>query len=62
MNSFGSKYTFTSFGESHGNAIGGVLDGVPSNMVIDMETIRYNLERRAGAKGGIGGESSRAKH
>ena len=48
MNSFGDKWTFTSFGESHGAAIGGVLDGVPAGLVIDMNLIRRELERRAG--------------
>ena len=48
MNSFGDKWTFTSFGESHGAAIGGVLDGVPAGIVIDMDLIRRELERRAG--------------
>ena len=48
MNSFGNKWTFTSFGESHGAAIGGVLDGVPAGLVIDMDLIRRELERRAG--------------
>ena len=48
MNSFGEKWTFTSFGESHGAAIGGVLDGVPAGMQIDMDLIRRELDRRAG--------------
>ena len=48
MNSFGDKWTFTSFGESHGAAIGGVLDGVPAGLRIDLEMIRKELERRAG--------------
>ena len=48
MNSFGDKWTFTSFGESHGAAIGGVLDGVPAGLHIDFEMIRNELDRRAG--------------
>ena len=35
MNVFGDKWTFTSFGESHGTAIGGVLDGVPAGLHIE---------------------------
>jgi chorismate synthase len=48
LNIFGDKWSFTSFGESHGAAIGGVLDGVPSGLSIDMEIIREELSRRAG--------------
>lgn len=39
---------FTSFGESHGRAIGGVLDGVPAGLAIDMSLIRRELDRRSG--------------
>ena len=52
-NSFGDKWTFTSFGESHGAAVGGVLDGVPAGISINIEMIREELNRRAG-KGDIG--------
>jgi len=48
MNTFGEKWTFTSFGESHGAAIGGVLDGVPAGLHIDFAMIREELNRRAG--------------
>ena len=48
MNTFGENFQFTSFGESHGRAIGGVLDGVPAGIKIDLDMIRLNLERRAG--------------
>ena len=48
MNSFGNRFVFTSFGESHGRAIGGVLDGVPAGLHIDMAMIRRELDRRAG--------------
>ena len=58
MNVFGDKWTFTSFGESHGAAIGGVLDGVPAGLRIDLEMIRKELERRAGK--GLVGASQRA--
>ena len=43
MNTFGEYFTFTSFGESHGKAIGGVLDGVPAGLQIDMDMIRYEF-------------------
>ena len=48
MNTLGKNFVFTSFGESHGRAIGGVLDGVPAGMPIDMDMIRQALDRRAG--------------
>ena len=54
MNTFGDKWSFTSFGESHGIAIGGVLDGVPAGIEIDFPTIYHELDRRAGRKGATG--------
>ena len=53
MNTFGHHWSFTSFGESHGRAIGGVLDGVPAGLTIDMALIREELDRRSG-KNSIG--------
>lgn len=46
-NIFGDNWSFTSFGESHGAAIGGVLDGVPAGLHIDFSMIREELERRS---------------
>lgn len=46
MNSFGQILRLTTFGESHGPAIGGVLDGVPAGFTIDPEAIREALDRR----------------
>ena len=60
MNTFGEKWTFTSFGESHGVAIGGVLDGVPAGMHINFDQIREALERRSGK--GQTGASPRSKN
>ena len=48
MNTFGDTFTFTSFGESHSAAIGGVLDGVPAGLHIDFAMVREALDRRAG--------------
>ena len=48
MNTLGKNFVFTSFGESHGRAIGGVLDGVPAGVPIDMDMIREALNKRAG--------------
>lgn len=60
MSSFGENWTFTGFGESHGTAVGGVLDGVPAGLHIDLDMIREELERRAGK--GLVGASTRAQH
>ena len=56
-NIFGDKWTFTSFGESHGAAVGGVLDGVPAGLHIDLDMIREELEKRAGK--GTKGQSTK---
>lgn len=50
VNTFGEKWSFTSFGESHGAAIGGILDGVPAGLRINMALIREELERRSGRR------------
>ena len=46
MNTFGNIFRLTSFGESHGEAIGGVIDGTPSGIEIDMDFIQSELDRR----------------
>ena len=46
MNSFGEIYRLTSFGESHGAAIGGVIDGMPAGLRVDLPAIQHELERR----------------
>lgn len=45
-NSFGTLYKLTSFGESHGKAVGGVIEGVLPGTVIDEEYIQSELDRR----------------
>ena len=45
-NSFGSLFRVTTFGESHGRAIGGVLDGCPAGVVLDTDLIQKDLDRR----------------
>jgi chorismate synthase len=45
-NSFGKSLVLTTFGESHGPAVGGVLDGYPPNLVIDEDMIQAELDRR----------------
>ncbi len=46
MNTFGKIFTLTTFGESHGAAVGGVVDGMPAGIVIDEDFIRSELRRR----------------
>ena len=46
MNTFGAKLTLTTFGESHGAAIGGVLDGFPAGVRIDLNFIQSELDKR----------------
>ena len=45
-NTFGNIFTLTTFGESHGVAVGGVVDGMPAGIAIDMEFIQNELNRR----------------
>lgn len=45
-NSFGNLFRITTFGESHGRAIGVVIDGCPAGLVIDEEFIQSELDRR----------------
>ena len=50
MNTFGKKLTLTTFGESHGKAIGCILDGVPAGLKIDEAFIQSELDRRKPGK------------
>lgn len=45
-NTFGHLFRLTTFGESHGEAIGGVIDGMPAGIDIDMDFIQQELNRR----------------
>ena len=45
-NSFGKLFKLTTFGESHGLAIGGVIDGCPAGIKIDFEAIQHEMNRR----------------
>ena len=46
MNEFGIIYRLTSFGESHGAAVGGVVDGMPAGITIDVDEVQRQLNRR----------------
>jgi chorismate synthase len=46
MNTFGQIFRLTSFGESHGRGIGGIIDGCPAGIVLDFEQIQAELARR----------------
>ena len=46
MNTFGKRFALSSFGESHGVAIGGVIDGMPSNVEINLEFLQSEMSKR----------------
>lgn len=50
MNTFGKKFTLTTFGESHGKALGCIVDGVPAGLEIDEIFIQSELDRRKPGK------------
>ena len=56
-NTFGKAFRVTTWGESHGPALGAVIDGCPPGMELDLSDIQKDLERRRPGKGG--GESPR---
>ncbi|MXN93113.1 chorismate synthase [Flavobacterium sp. Sd200] len=45
-NTFGRIFILTTFGESHGEAIGGIIDGCPPGITLDMDAIQHELNRR----------------
>ena len=45
-NTFGQQFRLTTFGESHGPALGGVIDGVPAGITVDLDRIQAELARR----------------
>jgi chorismate synthase len=59
-NSFGKMFSLTSFGESHGPAMGVILDGVPANLTFNLQDLQDQLERRAPGK--IAGTTSRQEN
>ena len=57
MNTIGKILTLTTFGESHGPAMGGILDGMPAGVCIDLELLQHFVDRRRTAR--IAGSSNR---
>lgn len=45
-NTYGNRFRVTTFGESHGVAIGGIIDGCPAGVTLDLEAIQQELDRR----------------
>lgn len=45
-NSFGKLFKLTTFGESHGEALGGIIDGCPPGIELDFEAIQFEMSRR----------------
>lgn len=46
MNTFGKIFTLTTFGESHGAALGGIIDGMPAGVAVDYDALREEMRRR----------------
>ena len=46
-NSFGQMFKVTTFGESHGEALGVVIDGMPGNLTVNLDDLKKELKRRA---------------
>ena len=45
-NSYGTLFRVTTFGESHGEALGGIIDGCPSGIELDLDAIQFEMSRR----------------
>jgi chorismate synthase len=50
LNTFGEKFKFTTFGESHGKALGCIIDGVPAGLEIDEDFIQAQMDKRKPGK------------
>jgi chorismate synthase len=46
MNSFGRRFRITTFGESHGPAVGVVIDGCPAGVALDIDALQHEMDRR----------------
>lgn len=61
-NTYGKIFTVTTFGESHGPAVGGVVDGMPAGVDIDMDFIQAELNRRRPGQSAITTSRNEADH
>lgn len=61
-NTYGNIFTLTTFGESHGEAIGGVVDGMPAGIDIDIDFIQSELDRRRPGQSRITTARNEADH
>jgi chorismate synthase len=59
-NTFGSVFTLTTYGESHGSAVGGVIDGMPVGIAVDLDFIQGELNRRRPGQSAITTQRSEA--
>ena len=53
-NTFGHLFRLTTFGESHGTGIGGVIDGMPAGITVDLDFLQSELNRRRPGQSQIG--------
>ena len=47
MNTFGERFRLTDFGETHGCCIGGVVDGCPAGLPVEVDFVQKELDRRS---------------
>jgi chorismate synthase len=52
-NSYGTLFKLTTFGESHGAALGGIIDGCPPGLELDFDAVRKDMQRRKPGQSGI---------
>lgn len=62
MNVWGNKIKVSIFGESHGAAIGAIVDGIPSGIVLDFDALNFEMQRRAPGKNQFSTQRSEADH
>ena len=60
MNTFGKLFRLTTFGESHGSTIGGIIDGCPAGLSLDLGFVQQQLDRRRPGQSEI--TTSRQEH